>query len=482
MVSPRSLVSVAGPASGGVAFSWPEPSAASVFQERRARLRAALERSGVPCAVFTSGWARPRNFEHNVYPFRAESHFLYLVGRQFEGAILELRGAREVLFVTEPPAASTLWNGPFPSLERLSKELALEVRAIEELDVDSSEVATLPPQDQESAEWLGALLDREVVACTGEEVGGLDALLADVMIELRLRHDEAAIEQMRQAAHVTAEAHRAGMLSTRAGAREAVVRAAMEQRIVALGMTPAYGSIVTVHGEVLHDTTHARVLGDGDLLLADVGAETPEGWAADVTRTWPVSGKFSGAQKDAYLAVLEAQRAAIAAVRPGVRYLDVHRAAGRSLGKSLVELGILRGDAEELHERGAVALFFPHGVGHLLGLDVHDMEDLGDRAGYAPGRERSTRPGDDALRLDRDLEPNMVVTIEPGFYQIPFLLSDRERLGTLADAVDWTRLERFSSVRGIRVEDDVRVTETGAEVLTGAIPKTPEELEALVGA
>ncbi len=455
----------------------------AAFAARRRRLRTALTARGLERAALTSGWARPRNFEHSVYPFRAESHFLYLVGRQIEGAVLFVEREREVLFVTEAPAANALWNGPTPTLRELEAELEVEVRSIDELCdfVPGAAAATLPPQDQESAEWLGTLLDREVTACSGPDAEGDDCALAEIMIELRLRHDDAAIAQLRQAAVVTAVAHRAGFGATRVGVREAVVRAAMEQRIVAFGMTPAYGSIVTVHGEVLHDATHRRLLADGDLLLADVGAETPEGWAGDVTRTWPVSGRFSTTQRELYVAVLDAQRAAIATVRPGVRYLDVHRAAGHSLGRSLVELGILRGDPEELYERGAVALFFPHGVGHLLGLDVHDMEDLGDRAGYAPGRERATRGGEDALRLDRDLEPNMVVTIEPGFYRIPQLLADRSRTAHLADAVDWARLERFSDVRGIRIEDDVRVTQDGSEVLTAAIPKRPEELESLVG-
>jgi Xaa-Pro aminopeptidase len=462
---------------------WPTPSPVGVFAARRRRLGSALAKHGLARASLTSGWARPRNFEHSVYPFRAESHFLYLVGRQLEGAVLFADAERCVLFVTEPPAANALWNGPAPTPRELEADLELEVRSIDELGdfVAGGETATLPPQDQESAEWLGALLDRDVTACAGPDVEGDDCVLAEIMIELRLRHDEAALSQLRQAALVTAQAHRAGYGATRAGVREAVVRAAMEQRILAAGMTPAYGSIVTVHGEVLHDATHGRLLADGDLLLADVGAETPEGWAGDVTRTWPVSGRFSTTQRELYLAVLEAQRAAIAAVRPGVRYLDVHRAAGCSLGSSLSDLGILRGSAEDLYQRGAVALFFPHGVGHLLGLDVHDMEDLGDRAGYAPGRERATRGGEDALRLDRDLEPNMVVTIEPGFYRIPQLLADRARTEHLGDAVDWARLERFSDVRGIRIEDDVRVTESGAEVLTAAIAKTPDELEALIG-
>ncbi len=464
-------------------WTWPAPTPASVFGERRQRLRRLLGGRGVASALLTSGWARPRNFEHNVYPFRAESHFLYLVGRQLEGAVLWLTPDHEVLFVTEPPAANALWNGPQPTARDLEAELELEVRPAEELEqvVAGCPVATLPPQDQESAEWLGALLDRDVVACSGPEAEGVDRLLAECMIEIRLRHDEAALSQMRQAARVTAKAHHAGLAATRIGLREAVVRAEMERVIVGSGMTPAYGSIVTVHGEVLHDATHGRVLRDGDLLLADVGAETPEGWAADVTRTWPVNGRFSSSQRELYRAVLDAQRAAIDTVRPGARYLDVHRAAGRSLAQSLVELGILRGDPAELYARGAVALFFPHGVGHLLGLDVHDMEDLGDHAGYAEGRVRGSLGGEDALRLDRDLAPDMVVTIEPGFYRIPALLAERGRTRQLADAVDWGVLERFADVRGIRIEDDVRVTGSGAEVLTAAIVKEPDDVEAVVG-
>jgi Xaa-Pro aminopeptidase len=232
-----------------------------------------------------------------------------------------------------------------------------------------------------------------------------------------------------------------------------------------------------VHGEVHHATTYHRELREHDLLLADVGAETPEGWASDVTRVWPVSGKLSATQRAIYDVVLAAQEAAIERVRPGVRFLDVHRAAGRRMTEGLVGLGILHGDSEDLYQRGAAALFFPHGIGHLLGLDVHDMEDLGDRAGYAPGRKRSAVPGDQYLRLDRDLEAGMVVTIEPGFYRIPAILSDPDALAGLGAALDKRVLDQFSDVRGIRIEDDVLVTDDGHEILTKRIPKAPNEIE-----
>jgi len=242
----------------------------------------------------------------------------------------------------------------------------------------------------------------------------------------------------------------------------------------------SYNSIVTVHGEVLHNERHDGLLEADDLLLADVGAETPEGWASDVTRVWPARGEFSSTQRAIYEVVLASQLAAIAAVKPGVRYLDVHRAAGLELLRRLIELGILRGDLEDLYARGAAALFFPHGIGHLLGLDVHDMEDLGDRAGYAPGRVRSKNAGDRYLRLDRDLKAGMCVTIEPGFYQIPALLANESELAGLESALVRQRLAEFADVRGIRIEDDVLVTESGCEVLTRAIPKTIEEVEAAV--
>src|SRR5690606_9306199 len=231
-------------------------------------------------------------------------------------------------------------------------------------------------------------------------------------------------------------------------------------------------------GEVLHAIRQDRVLGAGDLLLADVGAETPEGWAGDVTRTWPVSGRFSPTQRAIYEVVLAAQAAAIERVRPGVRFADVHRAAGRALVEGLVALGILSGDPAELAELGAAALFFPHGVGHLLGRDVHDMEDLGDRAGYAPGRVRSPRPGERGRRRDRDLAPGMVVTIEPGFYRIRRILERPEEVGELERHLNRSELSKFEDVRGIRIEDDVLVTETGAEVLTLEIPKEPGAIEA----
>jgi Xaa-Pro aminopeptidase len=306
----------------------------------------------------------------------------------------------------------------------------------------------------------------------------LDAPLADAVIELRLVHDDAAIAELRRAAAATAAAHAAGPRAARPGVTEAVVQATMEAQLTARGMGCAYPSIVTVHGEILHNDRHDNTLAPGDLLLADVGAETPGGWAGDVTRTWPVSGRYSSTQRDLYQVVLSAQRQAIAAVAPGVRYRNVHLLACQALASGLVDLGVLRGNPIELVADGVLALLFPHGVGHLIGLDVHDMEDLGDRAGYAPGRTRATEFGLRFLRLDRDLAPGMAVTIEPGLYLVPAILDDPKLAKLAAGRLDRARLAAFGDVRGIRIEDDVLVTGAGAEVLTAAIAKAPDDIEA----
>ena len=451
---------------------WPTQSSPRTFVERRKRLQGLLRGP----ALLASGWPRPRNFPHNCHPFRAESHFLYCLGRQLPGAALWIEPGQARLYAPPPDPEARLWHGAEPSLEDLSRELELEVRPLSELGA-APDAATIAPQDPQAVDWLTARLGRPIRAAAPEP---RDLALADALIELRLSHDVAALDQMRQAAAVTVDAHRAGLRRTAPGRREAQVRAAMEGVIVGAGMTLAYPSIVTVQGQILHAQSHQNVLAAGDLLLADVGAETPEGWAADVTRTWPVSGQFSPTQRVLYQAVETAQQAACAAVRPGVRYRDVHRLSQRTLLQCWIDLGLFSGSLDSLLELHAVALFYPHGVGHLLGLDVHDMEDLGDRAGYAPGRSRQPDPSYRYLRLDRDLRPGMVVTIEPGFYQIPDALQAIEPGSPLDRALDRNRLAQFEDVRGIRIEDDVLVTETGHERLTGALPTDAAALEQLM--
>ena len=444
---------------------------ADALRARRARVAARL-RSRV---VVPAGLPSPRTYAAATYPFRAGSHFLYLTGVQVPGAHLVGEGEDWTMYVPTPPADDALWHGASPSTDDLAQAVGCPVRRLEDAP-SLTGAATVPSIDAagraDQAERLGRPLDPPT-----ED----DLALQDALIATRLVQDDAAVAGLRHAAAITAEVHAAGMAATRVGGTEAQVRAAMEAVALAHDVPLAYVPIVTVHGEVLHAHAYANTLGGADLLLADVGAESPGGWASDVTRTWPVDGTFSPTQRALYDVVLASQAAAIDVVAPGVRYADVHTRACEVLAEGLVSLGILRGDPVEIVADGTHAAFMPHGVGHLIGLDVHDMEDLGDRAGYAPGRTRSDQLGRSYLRLDRDLVEGMAVTIEPGLYRIPALLAHPTAVAGLADRLERDVLDQFADWRGIRIEDDVLVTADGAEVLTDAIPRQPEDVEAAVG-
>lgn len=458
-----------------------------VLRDRRQRLAALID---VPVLLW-AGRRPSRNFPANQYPFRASSHFLYFAGHPIEQAVIHLQGGKLTLFVDDPHPASALWHGVEPSREELAARIGADAAyplsellpqesvtdaSVLEPSKWATEAATIGIPSVLSAQIH--TLDRTVESPKISNV--VDLQLAQAIVALRLSHDSTGVEEMRQSIAVTLKAHKAGMLATGIAKTEADVRAAMERVILANGMTTAYNSIVTVHGEVLHNEHYHHELHPSDLLLADVGAENAMGWAADVTRTWPVSGRFSPTQRAVYEVVLAAHDRAIAALQPGVEYREIHLLACEVLAEGLVELGMLKGNPQSLVEQDIHALFFPHGIGHLLGLDVHDMEDLGDLAGYETGRQRSDRFGLGYLRLDRPLQAGMVVTIEPGFYQVPALLKGIGRQSPYVKAVDWERLMLFADVRGIRIEDDVLITSDGAEVLTQDLPMTVAAIEALM--
>jgi Xaa-Pro aminopeptidase len=440
----------------------------SACAERRARLAA---RIGDRPALIAAGAPRPWGSYRGLLPFRAASHFLYLFGLHLPNAMGFWTGERWQLFLPEPGPDAALWTGPEPKFAEPMSKLQAAIKP--------ATTTTLPSPDIETCVEQSTLLGREI---RPGKLAAIDEPLADGLIELRLVHDLAGIAGLHQAAQATVAAHAAGLHATRPGIRESVVRAAIEAEIIARNMATSFNSIASVHGEVLHNEAHHFTLADGDLLLVDAGAETAGGWAGDVTRTWPVNGRYSSTQRDLYEVVLRAQVAAVDALRPGLRYLDLQGIAAHTIAEGLVELGILRGDPAEMVSDGVVALFFPHGIGHLIGVDVHDLDDLGDRASYAPGRTRSTNPGLKALRLDRDLVPGMAVTIEPGFYQVPAILEDPERTRCAKDRLRRDRLAAFRDVRGIRIEDTILVTQGGHENLTADLPKLPSAIEATMRA
>ncbi|RUR84509.1 aminopeptidase P family protein [Chlorogloeopsis fritschii PCC 9212] len=445
------------------------------LRQRRQRLAARID---FP-AILWSGSSSPRNYPANVYRFRASSHFLYFAGLPLSNAAIRLEAGKLTLFMDDPAPSSALWHGEMPKREEIAQAIGADAAfAIAELESYLEGAATIAVQDAATWTQQSQLLNRWVLP--QNQLQGIDLELAKAIVELRLTHDAGALAELRKAAAVTVEAHKAGMAATVNAKIEAQVRGAMEKVIIAHNMTTSYNSIVTVHGEVLHNEQYHHSLQPDDLLLADVGAETEMGWAADVTRTWPVTGKFSSTQRDIYDVVLAAHDACIAKIRPGVEYGEIHLLACTVIAEGLVDLGILQGQPEDLVERDVHSLFFPHGIGHLVGLDVHDMEDLGDLAGYEQGRKRSDRFGLSYLRLNRPLRAGMLVTIEPGFYQVPAILNNSELRSRYQYTVNWERLSEFADVRGIRIEDDVLVTEQGSEVLTVALPTDASAVEELV--
>mgnify|MGYP003603273429 CR=1 FL=1 len=416
------------------------------FRQRRQRLARLFPQ---PVVIF-SGRPAPRN-PPQTHPFRASSHFLYFAGWNQPHLAVLLEDGQATLFYDRPSVEEAIWEGPGPDLDELRARYGFDhIRP----GAERPEAVVLDDQAPQD--------------------------LLEAVIQLRLRHDTAARSQLEQAVDMTVRAHFQAMRATRPERREFQILATLLVSVTQEGGATSFSPIVSRCGEVLHNPNYNGTLQRGDLLLVDFGAENREGWAGDLTRTFPVRSNFTPRQAEIYEVVLRAQKAAIKLCRPGQEYREVHRAACLALTEGLVQLELMRGDPAELVERGAHALFFPHGIGHLLGLDVHDMEDLGDRAGYAPGRTRSQQFGMNFLRLDRILEADMAVTVEPGFYWIPQLLENPERLEPFRDCVNWQVVEAYREVRGLRIEDDLLIEESGPRLLSAALPKELQELEIVV--
>ena len=449
----------------------------SIHAKRRDHLARAVDR---PILLMGNG-ERPRNLPMATVSFRQDSTFLYFTGCTLPGASLLMVDGESILFLPEPAEDDALWHGISHTIQEMGSALGFErvqpARTLESATSSLSNIATVAIPD------LAQTRRAEAICATRLQFGknnGTDTLI-EAIIGLRRTLSPEEIAEIQSTVLVTEEAHREAMRQTHPGVHEREIAAAFHHVIARAGLRPAYDSIVTVHGEILHNFRYTNIAEDGHLLLLDGGAEADTGYATDVTRTWPVSGQFSSRQRNAYEAVLASQLAAIEMVQPGVRYRDVHLKASTVLAEYLVDEGLLYGTPEAAVETGAHALFFPHGVGHLIGLDVHDMENFGDRVAYPRERRRSSQFGTGYLRLDLDLETGMCVTIEPGFYVVPAILHDRKLRARFEKQVNFTKAESWLGFGGIRIEDDVLVTEQGNQVLTGAIPKQISEIEALVG-
>jgi len=273
------------------------------------------------------------------------------------------------------------------------------------------------------------------------------------------------------------------MAMARPGIFERDIAGKIEGIALAGGGQLAFPAIVTVHGETLHNHYHGNMLQEGRLIVTDAGSESPLHYASDITRTSPVGGKFDQRQKEIYEIVLKANIEAIKASAPGILNRDVHFKAAEIIAGGLKVLGLMKGDVKEAVKAGAHALFFPHGLGHMMGLDVHDMEGLGeDNVGYNETVKRSSQFGTAYLRMGKELKPGMVMTIEPGLYFIPTLIDLWKSKGTCKDFINFDKVEKYKDFGGVRIEDDILITSKGCRVLGKPIPKTVEEVEAVMNA
>lgn len=457
---------------------------------RRAEFLAAIDG---PVLLMAGGWIS-RNYPANWSPFRADSTFLFFFpeAEPNAAALFDPKDGSVTLFLDERTQADALWHGPVPSFADVKRALGVtavhkrsELAALVAKKAGRRQVHTVAIADPRAT--------REALAITGEDLDFHDSSkiadpqLVATIAELRNWKRPEELAEMRATAVVTRLAHTAAMAHTRPGIREQELVGHVEGTFARHGCVPAYNTILSVRGEVLHNHAHGNVLHETDLVLLDAGAEAASGYCSDVTRTWPVGGHFSPEAAEVYEIVLAAEKAAIESVAPGVRYRDVHMLAARVLTDGLVQMGLMKGNVDALVENGAHALFFPHGVGHLLGLDVHDLEAFGDAVAYGKGRTRSTQFGTAYLRLDLDLQPGMCVTIEPGIYFVPAILRDPAFKKQFKGQVDFARAEKFLTMNsgrgfgGIRIEDDVVCAADGRDVLTASIPKERLAIEALVG-
>ncbi len=452
---------------------------AMTFRGRRAALREAVPEG----AVLLPGSALvPKNYRDNTFPFRQDSSFLYYVGvDQPDLAALMLPDGREVLYGRPEHPDDLVWFGPHPRLEDHAEAAGIAQTAdaaglpatLGELRAGGVEVHYLPPYREDRTFAVAALLGVPVDAV---ESGVSRALVRAVAAQRSVKSaDEVA--EIEEAVAVSHEMYAAAMAHIRPGRTEAEVAGALVAAALQRGRQTSFNPIVSVRGEVLHNTSYANTLAAGDLLLIDSGTESPRYYASDITRTFPVAGRFEPRQRDVYQVVLEAQLAVIEAASPLRSNRDLHFIAARTIAAGLKDLGLMQGDVEEAVAAGAHALFFPHGIGHMMGLDVHDMEDLGDIVGYPEGEPRSGQFGLGFLRLARRLEPGFVITVEPGVYFVPALIERWRDERRHTGFIRYDRLDAWIGFGGVRIEDDVLITETGGRVLGPPIPKTVPEVE-----
>lgn len=428
----------------------------------------------------------PMNYRSNTYHFRQDSSFLYFFGIDQQGlaAVIDLDSGQETLFGDDVTLDDIIWMGPQPMLKDRAEAVGVSDTAtsaqlaevLKQALNAGRKVHFLPPYRAENKLRLEKLLGIH------PDAQGLRASveLIKAVVAIRSIKEEQEVAEIEKAIDTAWLMHTTAMKMAHPGVYEYEIAGALEGIALAAGGTLSFPLILSKRGETLHNHYHGNKLEAGDLLLVDGGCELASHYATDHTRTFPVGGKFSQKQKDIYQIVLDAEVKAIEAIQPGVPFRTIHLLAAGVIGNGLKHLGLMKGDIPSAVVQGAHALFFPHGLGHMMGLDVHDMEDLGENyVGYDEEIRRSDLFGTAYLRLGRRLQPGFVLTVEPGIYFIPALIEQWAGEGKFKEFINYDKVREYIGFGGIRIEDDVLVTPDGYRVLGKPIPKTINELESL---
>ncbi len=454
--------------------------AKEIYVQRRDRLKKCVG-SGV--LLFLGNDDQGLNYEDNVFRYRQDSTFLYYFGLSCSGlsAVIDIDRDKEIIFGDELTIDDIVWMGPQPTLKEKSESVGIrETRPCAAL-VDTLHRAVqrgqtihyLPPYRAEHRlklmEWLGIPPARQE---------GSVPFIRAVVAQRNYKSAE-EIAEIEKACDITADMHLAAMKVLRPGMYEYELVAEMDRVAGMNNCELSFPTIATIHGQTMHIHHHGNQTKSGDLFLIDAGVELPSGYCGDMSSTFPVDKTFTPRQRAVYEIQNAMHLASVKALRPGIPYMEVYELSARVMVEGLKELGLMKGEAEDAVREGAHALFYPHGLGHMMGLDVHDMESLGEIwVGYN-GEPKSTQFGRKSQRLAIPLEPGFVHTVEPGVYFIPELIDLWRGKKMFKEFINYDKVEAYRDFGGIRNEEDYLITETGARRLGKKIPLTPEEVEAV---
>lgn len=457
------------------------------YVNRRAKLRS-LVKDGI--IILFGNNESPCNYPSNgYYPFRQDSSFLYYFGLNRDGlvGVIDIDNNRETIFGNDIDIEDIVWYGSVDSVHDLAAQVGVEntapMRALKsacnEALRQKRKIHFLPPYRHDIKIQIFDLLGIHPVQ--QKEAASMELIKA--VVSMRSVKEQQEIEELERAAEIGYLMHTTAMKLTRPGVTEKFVGGQVDGIAHSYGAMVSFPTIYSQHGEIMHGNPSMSILEAGRLALCDAGAETINNYCSDNTRTMPVSGKFTQRQLEIYSIVEACHDYVLEVAKPGVKYFDVHLAVCRLMTERLKELGLMKGDTDEAVAAGAHAMFLPHGLGHMMGMDVHDMENL-DQINV--GFDEETRPnleqfGTNCLRMGRRLQQGFVVTDEPGIYFIPALIDDWKAKGHCKEFINFDLLKTYKDFGGIRIEDDILITENGCRFIgEKRIPYHPKDVEAFM--